>query len=239
MLRKILNWARQKEREMRDAFGDNIDDPAERKRSWTHYLWFDHGVLRFWWKNFAQVAPGVYRSNHPHHTRFVRYADMGIKTVVNLRGPVKRAAYLFEVESCKALGMTLIDLRMGAGSVPERQTLLDLVDVFETTSKPFMMHCKSGADRTGLASAIYLIMYSDASDDEIRKQLSFTYIHIRKSKTGVLDYVLNVYLARRKVSPIGFREWVQTEYHKPTLKADYIAYKAKQRFWEGWLRLRD
>ena len=234
MLRRLYTWLNEKERQYRNSFGDNITDPVERARSYRHYNWIDHGILRHRWRNFAEVAPGVYRSNHPHHERFVDYAGMGIKSVLNLRGAIKQSFYLFEQESCAQLGLELVTVHMGARHAPNKHTLIDLLDTFETLPKPFMMHCKSGADRTGLASAFYLLEYTDATDAEVRAQLSFTYLHIRKSSTGILDHVLEAYLTARDEAGIALRTWIETQYDKEAMTASYAAKKANERFWQGW-----
>ena len=40
-----------------------------------------------------------------------------------------------------------------------------------------VMHCKSGADRAGLMSALYLILNQDVSVDKAKNQLSLKYLH--------------------------------------------------------------
>lgn len=235
MLRKIYHWLDRKERRLRGSFGKNITDPAERVRSMRHYNWLDHGILRYKWHNFDEVAPGVFRSNHPHHARFASYAAMGIKAVLNLRGVSDQAHYLFEEESCRALGLELVTVHLGARNAPEQHRLVALVEAFDTLPKPFMMHCKSGADRTGLAAAFYLLLYTDATDAEVRRQLSFRYLHIRKSSTGILDHVLETYLAARDATGINLRDWIATGYDKPVVVAAYKARKAQERVWQGWL----
>ena len=234
MLRRLATWLDQKERSYRNSFGRDIVDPAERKRSLRHYNWLDHGILRYRWHNFAEVAPGVYRSNHPHHARFAAYADMGIKAVLNLRGESQQSHYLFEVESCEALGLQLVTVHLGARNAPLQHRLVALLDAFDTLPRPFMMHCKSGADRTGLTSAFYLLHAHDATDAEARAQLSFKYLHIRKTRTGILDFVLDTYLAARAATGISLRDWVETGYDKDKVTAAYQAKKARERFWQGW-----
>ena len=159
---------------------------------------------------------------------------MGIKAVLNLRGPGNRAHYLFEVESCAQLGLTLVNVPMGARIVPTKDTLESLFTAFDTIEKPFLMHCKSGADRTGLASALYLLDQTDISDEDVRKQLSFRYIHIRKTETGVLDFVLNQYLARRAATGISVRDWIASEYDHQALQDGYASVKADEKLWQGW-----
>lgn len=211
-----------------------IDTAAGRARALRHHKWQDHDVLRAKWHNFELVADGVYRSNHPSYERFAKYKEMGIKTVLNLRGDMPKPFYLFEKEACDDLGLTLVTVRMSARKVPRRTVLLDVMQAMDTMEKPFLIHCKSGADRTGLVSAFYLLQYTDASDDVIRKHLSFRYLHIRKSSTGALDFALETYLARRAQSPISLWDWLDTEYDEVVLTAAYKAQKAKEAFWQGW-----
>ena len=105
MLPKLWSRLDKAERRVRRSFGTDITDPSARRWSRFHYHVFDHAFLRTFWTNFWQVAPGVWRSNQPTHARFEKYAAMGIRTVVNLRGEEKRAHYLFEEESCRKLGL--------------------------------------------------------------------------------------------------------------------------------------
>ena len=234
MIRKILQRLEEKERAWRNSFGHDITDPVERRKSKWHVTWLDHGILRKYWHNFEEFAPGAYRSNHPDHKRFARYAAMGIKTVLNLRGPAAQPHYLFEVESCKALGLTLVTTQMAARRAPAVRELQGLLDAFATIERPFLMHCKSGADRTGLAAAIYLMLYEDAPLEVAQKQLSFRYIHIRRSETGILDHFLDVYAARNAQSPIAIDEWIRTEYDPDALTKSFRAKQNALWFWQGW-----
>ena len=76
MIRKIYKALDEKERALRKSFGHDITDPAERKKSHWHVRWLDHGILRTFCHYFERVSEGVYRSNHPDHNRFAKYADI-------------------------------------------------------------------------------------------------------------------------------------------------------------------
>jgi hypothetical protein len=39
---------------------------------------------------------------------------MGFRTIVNLRGTPRQSHYLFEEESCAALGLTMVNLQLHA-----------------------------------------------------------------------------------------------------------------------------
>jgi len=194
--------------------------PKERKAAERRMFWLDHGLLRSFWTNFGEVAPGVYRSNHPPHDRLKSYRDMGIVAILNLRGTPRKAHHILEVESCEKLGLQLHSIAMHARFAPLTENLQQLFEAFDTIPRPFLMHCKSGADRAGMASALYQLDQG-ASVDEARKQLSFRYLHIKHSKTGVQDHFLDAYEARLQRGPISIREWVATEYSPQILTESF------------------
>lgn len=235
MIRKIFRTLDQKERALRQSFGHDITDPIERKRSYWHVRWLDHGVLRTFWHNFEKVSDGVYRSNHPDHKRFEAYAAMGIRTVLNLRGVAKQPHYLFEAESCERLGLTLVTISMSARQAPKADQLIKVIDAFETMERPFLMHCKSGADRTGLVAALYLMVQEGEPVEVARRQLGFRYLHIRRTATGILDHFLDVYAARNAQTPIAITDWIKTEYDRDALAASFAAKQAALKPWQGWL----
>ena len=87
--------------------------------------------------------------------------------------------------------------------------------------KPFVLHCKSGADRAGLVSAMYLIVQKKLSVTEAKKQLSFKYLHLDFTKTGILDYILDVFFQRLKIENIDFLDWVKREYNAEILNSSF------------------
>lgn len=234
MIRKLFRALDRKERAYRASFQGDITDPAVRKTAHWHVRWLDHGVLRKRWHNFEMFAPGAYRSNQPDHARFEAYAAMGIKTVLNLRGAMSEPHYLFEVESCEALGLTLTTIQFGARNAPSRQKLLALIDAIETMERPFLVHCKSGADRTGLMAALYLMVHEGKPLDVAQQQLSFRFLHIRRTATGILDHFFDVYAARNAQSRIGIVDWITHEYDRKALEASFAARQAALKPWQGW-----
>ena len=234
MIRKIWKALDEKERALRRSFGHDITDPVERKRSQWHVTWLDHGIFRKHWHNFEEIAPGAYRSNQPDHKRFDAYKALGINTVLNLRGVAQQPHYLFEVESCTQLDMTLVTVHLSARNAPRVANLLALLDAFEKMERPFLMHCKSGADRTGLAAALYLMVHEGQPLDVARRQLSFRFLHIRRSATGILDHFLDVYAARNAQAPIAITQWIKTEYDPKVLTESFAEKQAALKFWQGW-----
>ena len=213
------------ERAWRSQMGEDISTPATRRRAWRHYLFIDHGVLRVWWRNFHKIDDGVYRSNQPSPRRLEQFRDMGIKTVLNLRGKGEHSHYLFEKEACEKLGLTLIDHTLYASDLASPQELLALATLFETIEKPFVMHCKSGADRTGLAAVMYLVIVKEIPIEQAMDQLNWRYIHFRKSKNGILDFLFEAYQNDLKTAPISLLDWIKTKYDPVELRAKYFGNK--------------
>lgn len=217
LFKRISEW----EANLRASYNTDLSTPENRRRAHIYNLWFDHAVLRGIWTNFFQIAPGVYRSNHPTRKRFEQMKADGIKAVLNLRGSYPSAHYLVEEETCRELGFTLISVSMQARHAPPAEDILELIGHFRSIEKPFVMHCKSGADRAGFASALYLLVIEGRPMKQARKMLGLKYLHVKKSKTGVLDHILDIYETRNAQDPIGFEDWLRTEYDHLAMQADF------------------
>lgn len=201
--------------------GDPIDTPCQRARAVLHFHLVDHAYLRVLWHNEDEIAPGAWRSNQPSPKRLERFAARGVKTVLNLRGANMDSNYMLEREACDRLGLRLIDYPMAARAALERERYLGLLDIFDTIEKPFVLHCKSGADRAGLASALYLIHVAGVVPEEARAMLSRRYVHLRQTKTGILDYLLEMYIAAHAATGISLRDWFATEYDREAVQAGF------------------
>ena len=223
MLTQFWEKITKAERKVRHSFGKDISTPQSRALSTVHYHLFDHAWLRSVWTNFWQIAPGVWRSNQPTHGRFRKYAAMGIRTVITLRGEEKYSHYLFEKESCEKLGLTLEHAKLWARMAPKRERIQHLIDTMRRAERPMMFHCKSGADRAGFASAVYLMVFEGVPVSEARKQMGLKYIHLEFTRTGIQGYILDTYAARLARGPIEFEDWIATEYDSKPVQAGFDA----------------
>ena len=209
------------ERSVRISFGRDISSHSGRFWAHIHFHLMDHAFLRVLWNNFHQVCDGVYRANQPSPSHLKSYKDKGIKAVLNLRGFTKQSYALFEEDSCKNLGLDLISVSLSGRSAPQPEKLLEILDIMEKIPKPFVLHCKSGADRAGLVSAMYLITQKKLSVSEAKKQLSFKYLHLDFTKTGILDYIFDVFSERLKIESIDFLDWIKKEYNSDILNSSF------------------
>ena len=217
LLTKLDNF----ERSVRTSFGRDISSRYGRFWAHIHFHLMDHAFLRVLWNNFHQVSDEVYRANQPSPSHLRSYKDKGIKAVLNLRGFSPQSYALFEEDSCKKLGLELISVPLSSSSAPQPEKLLEIIGIMDKIPKPFVLHCKSGADRAGLVSAMYLIAQKKLSVIEAKKQLSFKYLHLDFTKTGILDYILDVFSQRLKIENIDFLDWVKREYNAEILNSSF------------------
>lgn len=175
-------------------------------------LVLDLGVFRALYLNKHRVAANVWRAAQPAPWHIRRIARDGVRTVVNLRGPHHNGSYRLEMAACARHGMELVDFRIRSRAAPTREDVRAARTLFESAEYPMLMHCKSGADRAGLMSALYLIFKEGKSVEEAKSALSLRYGHIRQADTGVLDYFFERYLSDTAERPMPFMEWVETVY---------------------------
>ena len=227
MFSHLKSRLRRLDKNLRDSFGNDISTPAGRRAAIWHFNLMDHAFLRVLWTNMAEIAPGVWRSNQPGPKRLKRYRDMGIRTIITLRGNKPKSHHLLEEEACNALGLELWVTSLNARSAPQPGRLLELLEFFDRVEKPFLMHCKSGSDRAGLAAALYLLHVEGAPVDEAAKQLSFRFLHLKNAPTGILDHMLDTYAADIAQAPMPIRQWIAERYDPVALTASFAKLRGK------------
>ena len=204
-------------------FRGGIDTAADRRRAWIDSLFVDHAVLRLLWDNFAEVIPGrIYRSNHPTPARLAAVKRrLGIRTLVNLRGHRECGSDALSRYAAKSLGLIHIDRSFESRGAPHRDRILNLAEIAKTLVEPALIHCKSGADRAGLASGLFILMNGGTSAQALA-QLSWRFGHISRSRTGILDAFFMLY-AREAEGRKPFLDWVRDDYDELALRRDFTA----------------
>lgn len=131
--------------------------------------------------NFHTVIAGeFYRSAQPSATQLENYVRRyGIETVINLRGPDDKAAwYSEEIAAAKRLGIEHIDFKMSSSTMVTSDVADQLVQAMKSAPKPILIHCKAGADRSGIVSAIYSQEIAGMDEDKAERQLSIFFGHV-------------------------------------------------------------
>jgi len=200
-------------------------------RAVTVAIFKDHGFLRYYWHNKHEIAPGMWRSNQPSPGRVLEAGRDGIKTIINLRGPRSDGGWQLEAEACETAGITLLDFTARSRAAPDKAMLHATKALFEEAQLPALMHCKSGADRAGLMSALYVLIVEKKPAREAAQQLAWKYGHVKQAKTGLLDAFFAAYFPYEDQG-MAFFDWVDNVYDPEEVKRDFQA--------KGWaIRLTD
>lgn len=175
-------------------------------------IFIDHSCFRALYSNTHQISPNMWRASQLSPSQVGRAARLGIKTVLNLRGERDCASFILEAEACAKHGLALVNFPVNSRDMPKKETLLKARELFRTMQYPAILHCKSGADRAGLMSALFLFVHEGRSLEEATRQLHWKYGHFKQAKTGILDYFFELYAAYNERNPIDFWEWVEKVY---------------------------
>ena len=130
--------------------------------------------------NFHAVKEGAfYRSAQLGKSDLHRVIrDHQIRSVLNLRGAHPgQGWYDEEISVSQALDVAHYDYGLSAHRFVTRQQIAEVLDIIRAAPKPLLVHCKSGADRSGLVSALYRLADEGASVEQADRQLSLIYGH--------------------------------------------------------------
>lgn len=171
-------------------------------------------------RNFHTVLPGrVYRSAQltPEQLRRV-VRQRGIQTVINLRGTCTNFAWYWQESAVtQELNIDQHDICLSACRYPPPAEVLQLVQTLQQARYPVLIHCRRGADRTGLAAVIARLLQPGADLASARGQLSPRYGHLRLMRAAYLDDFLDQYADALRQdalahSPEIFVRWVERDY---------------------------
>ncbi len=117
--------------------------------------------------NLHRVDTNFYRSAQPDAEGFkVLATQYGVKTVVSLR------AFNADEPLARGLDLKLVRYKIHTWHI-EREDVVGALRSLRSATKeaPALLHCQHGADRTGLITALYRILYQgwskDAAADEM------------------------------------------------------------------------
>jgi protein tyrosine phosphatase (PTP) superfamily phosphohydrolase (DUF442 family) len=206
-------------------FEGNLTTRAGRARAWSDSLFADHAVFRLLWDNLAEVVPGrLYRSNHPTPARLAAAKRrLGLRTLINLRGHRQCGSDALSRQAAQRLGLDHIDMAFESRGAPHRDRILRFAGLYAALRTPALMHCKSGADRAGLASAL-AIMFEGGTTTQALAHLSWRFGHFSRSRTGILDAFFHLYAVQAE-GRLAFLDWVTNEYDEHRLRHSFVSYR--------------
>jgi uncharacterized protein (TIGR01244 family) len=131
--------------------------------------------------NFHTVIAGrLYRSAQPSAAEIATlYARYGIRTIVNLRGAhPEEAWYRDELAAAEKSGIALLDYPLSSSHDLKPGQIEDLIALLGQAQGPILVHCRNGADRSGIVSALYVAAVARGSEFFAELQLSPIFGHL-------------------------------------------------------------
>jgi protein tyrosine/serine phosphatase len=217
--------------------GFDLSTVGGRAKAYADYLWNDHAYLRLGFSNAHWISEELVRTNQPWPHQLKAWKARGIRTVINLRGGFEASFHALERDACERLGLKLVDFTITSREVPSRERVIGAKRLFETIAYPALMHCKSGADRAGIMSVLYMHFRQGRTIREALDQLHLRYLHVKQGKTGVLDYTFERYLQEGEPAGLSFLEWVKSPMYDPAgMKSQFRAQMWGRLLTEGVLK---
>jgi protein tyrosine phosphatase (PTP) superfamily phosphohydrolase (DUF442 family) len=186
----------------------------------------------FYSANLGIVDGGrVVRSAQPTAGLKDMIRDHKLASILNLRGGSPRNDYYSnEVRVAKEAGVDFYDVSMSATKRPKRLDLLRLIDVVNRCKYPLLIHCKSGADRTGLATTIYRMIVLDEPPEQALGAFTIYHSHVPILGPQRLHEPIDEYaawLAKNALphTPERFHDWVLNTYESddPSVESPPVA----------------
>lgn len=145
--------------------------------------------------NFHKVSEQLYRGAQPLGGGIRKLAELGVRTIINLRGEDERA--LQEQKEAEAAGLRYFSVSMPGLSAPSDEQVARVMAIINSSeNQPVFIHCRRGSDRTGTIAAVYRISHDGwtaARAIAEAKQLGMSW-----TEFGMKSYISDYY--KRRVS---------------------------------------
>lgn len=117
-------------------------------------------------KNLHRLSPHLYRSAQPDAAGMRELEKHGVKTVINLRD--------FNEDDKEARGtkLRLRNVDMNAWRIKDEEVAQVLALLRKKKDGPFLIHCQHGADRTGVACAMFRLVEQGWSREDAIRELT-------------------------------------------------------------------
>ena len=103
---------------------------------------------------FQQVNERLYRSAQPHKGGIKRLQELGINTIINLRGASDRTRA--QEAEARALGLNYFTLSLPNWGRPKDARVARILEIISAPENGrVLIHCRSGVDRTGMIVALH------------------------------------------------------------------------------------
>lgn len=134
--------------------------------------------------NLHEVRDGVlYRSAQPAAEGMQNLKDIGIETIVNLRG------FHSDRDKIGLTGLAYEHIYMKTWHAEEEDAIRFLQIVTNPKRQPVLVHCQHGSDRTGTMCALYRICVQGWTKEEALKEMTEGGFGFHEVWQNLLDWI--------------------------------------------------
>ena len=200
----------------------NISGKLNLMVSYLDSTFSDHGIFRIFWRSWGILPGKMYRSNQPYPYQIKKdIKNYKIKSIINLRGERHCSSYYLEKNICTLENIKIYNFPISSRDIPDKNKLIGFKKLIDQVEYPCLMHCKSGADRAGLAAALYLIYKKNYTLKKASRELSLKHLHIKLTKTGILDHFFSELIKLGVCNKSDFLQWINNCYNKDSIKKTF------------------
>jgi protein tyrosine/serine phosphatase len=134
---------------------------------------------------FHQVGEKLFRGGQPREGGIDKLRDLGINTVINLRGASDRTKA--EEKEVRALGLNYFNVPLPNWARPQHTRVARILELINAPENGrVFIHCKDGVDRTGMIVAIFRMKRDGWSADQALAEAERT--GMRRTQFWMRDY---------------------------------------------------
>jgi tyrosine-protein phosphatase SIW14 len=132
--------------------------------------------------NFYKLNDSVYRCEQPDKKAFKALEKFGIKSDLNLRDDQS------DKDLLKKRDIERYRVKMNSEEVSKEEIIEALRDI-RLAPKPIVVHCKHGADRTGVVIAFYRIVFCDWTKQQAIDELKNGGYHFKTKYVNIIKLI--------------------------------------------------
>ena len=146
--------------------------------------------LRIKIKNFGQMDDRFYRGAQPKEKDYQALAQLGIKTIIDLREDTEGYAKTM----AESAGMNYVNIPMIAKKYPTPEaTQMFLKTVNDPSTGKFFVHCAGGRHRTGAMGAVYRFQFYNWDFEQVYKEMKQYDFYTSWGHGAFKDFVKDYY----------------------------------------------
>ncbi|MBI3986349.1 MAG: dual specificity protein phosphatase family protein [Lentisphaerae bacterium] len=133
--------------------------------------------------NLHKISGALYRSAQPTAEGMANLKKLGIKTVLNLR------SFHSDKDELASTGLASESISMNTWHPEEEDVVRFLKIVCDPAQAPLLVHCRHGADRTGMMCAIYRIVIQGWTREEALREMTEGGFNFHELWVNLVPYI--------------------------------------------------